>query len=622
MLVVVAREASNKKQNQRMVTMVILLVVVFTVCTGFQHLYFFIHEYGQIKFKLSTQVLLYALSNYVVSLQAAINPIIYGTLRRDFKKAFIHSLVIILIKLKLHKGLLKGHQDEHNFAGKVLTTYFSESHSKKHTDSDVKEVEAMFQKKKLENKRAAKGDSYYYSCVDSPLIGERRVIKKCDSPSISESGNRNLSGSGNALVGTAGGDSPRVEGRHLIKSLGGHNTSFRESPLMTNKCFHGGNVPPQKSPITANKNFHKNNDSSPSRNDQCYHLSASQQFHTYFDKNIQSEDINQRQRSMDICNLSADYDTSHKLQNAAVMLEENSSNKNNHLNNTDSPQVYSDLSTTSDASCPAKIRKSRNSPNTFSVSRSPALGGRKRIRKDSIFKISTNQYGSEDDKTDARVHLLSYKDIQTSTFMLSAGKDTLTVYDDTRTFSDDDGGEIIEKPLIVSDNDRTSTTNYGDESIEKRALVSESNNLIEICKSMISRECQQEHIEVPRENRTSTNERHTFSGDCGYSIPQKPIPAPGVNEDHSLRNNNIDNILHKFPNEDFIQTSTSLASTAVVMPESRSPALQIVHKNLAEIYRNNLYSVSDRGYVSGGSSSSDDSGADGNEDRNNRKFFL
>ena len=172
MLVVVAREASNKKQNQRMVTMVILLVVVFTVCTGFQHLYFFIHEYGQIKFKLSTQVLLYALSNYVVSLQAAINPIIYGTLRRDFKKAFIHSLVIILIKLKLHKGLLKGHQDEHNFAGKVLTTYFSESHSKKHTDSDVKEVEAMFQKKKLENKRAAKGDSYYYSCVDSPLIGD------------------------------------------------------------------------------------------------------------------------------------------------------------------------------------------------------------------------------------------------------------------------------------------------------------------------------------------------------------------------------------------------------------------------------------------------------------------
>ena len=91
-----------------------------------------------------------------------------------------------------------------------------------------------------------------------------------------------------------------------------------------------------------------------------------------------------------------------------------------------------------------------------------------------------------------------------------------------------------------------------------------------------------------------------------------------------MRNNNTNNnsIVHKFPNGDFIQTSTSLASTAVVIPESRSPALQIVHKNLAEIYRNNLYSVSDRGYVSGGSSISDDSGADGNEDRNNRKVFL
>ena len=191
MVVAVAKKTSNRKQNKRMMTMVVALVVVFTICTGFQHFFFLISEFGSLHIDISTKATLYALSNCVVSLQAAVNPVIYGTLRRDFKKAFTHSLVVVLIKLKLHKGILydansdttsnvkisstNGISRRRSFASKVLTSYFSESHTRKHTDREVKEVEEMFKQKKLEEERVVR-ESFYSStsCPGTPRLGSPR----------------------------------------------------------------------------------------------------------------------------------------------------------------------------------------------------------------------------------------------------------------------------------------------------------------------------------------------------------------------------------------------------------------------------------------------------------------
>ena len=561
MLVVVAREASNKKQNQRMVAMVISLVIVFTVCTGFQHVYFFIHEYGKMKFKLSTQVLLYALSNYVVSLQAAINPIIYGTLRRDFKKAFTHSLVIILIKLKLHKGLMLG---EHNFASKVLTTYFSESHSKKHTNSDVKEVEELFHKKKLESEQAARRDSLY-SCVDSPRIGERRPILNCDSPIINKGSKRDLSGSDEKRS-----DSPRVEGRHLIKSLGGHNTSFRESPMM------------------AKKRFNARNDNSltktPTPNPYCQSIDKNQRLHVYFDDTIQAEDIYQ-QRTADIRKPKAvheNFSIDSPIHQLPKVIDDNPSKDENHLNNTDSPRVSRELSP---ESSPVLNRSTMDTNLTFSMSRS--LGG-KRLRKDSIFRTSTKQRDDKDNE--AGVDLISYRNIRASTMMGSDQEERLT-----RNDYSEFPNESLKRSLLVSCEDNIAQDDFNGK-----------------CISELPNESLKRPLSALGENEIVDNgSTHTLLI-RGDKFMQPSIIAP-----ERVENTNTNSIgKHKFPSGVFIQKPAVVA--AAVMPERRSPALQMVHKNLAERYRNNLYSVSDRGYVSGGSSGDDST----DEGENNRELFL
>jgi len=171
MVAVVAREITNRKQNQRMVAMVIALVVVFTICTGFQHIYFFIGQFSRLRMTNSTKAFLYLLSNFVVSLQAALNPIIYGTLRRDFKKAFLHVLVAVLVRLKLHKKVLKNDKNSASFTSKVLTSYFKEKHSRS-PSRKVKEVSEMFKQKMAEDesKLHATLDWRYSSGCDSPQI--------------------------------------------------------------------------------------------------------------------------------------------------------------------------------------------------------------------------------------------------------------------------------------------------------------------------------------------------------------------------------------------------------------------------------------------------------------------
>ncbi|XP_065657139.1 somatostatin receptor type 2 [Hydra vulgaris] len=109
MIYIVVKETDSKhrKQNQRMISMLVALVLVFSICTGYQHVYFYMIEYFKDKMKLTekTWALLFGSSNFVVSLQAALNPVIYGTLRHDFNKAFHYIFLKLLVFLKLQKEL-------------------------------------------------------------------------------------------------------------------------------------------------------------------------------------------------------------------------------------------------------------------------------------------------------------------------------------------------------------------------------------------------------------------------------------------------------------------------------------------------------------------------------------
>ena len=58
----------------------IVLVITFTICTGFQHALYLITTFTSELMSRNTLIWLYATSNLVVSLQAAINPFIYGNL--------------------------------------------------------------------------------------------------------------------------------------------------------------------------------------------------------------------------------------------------------------------------------------------------------------------------------------------------------------------------------------------------------------------------------------------------------------------------------------------------------------------------------------------------------------
>ena len=99
--------STHRKQNKRMIRMVVALVLVFSLCTGYQHVYFYLVAYFPKTLNLSNKTwgLIFASANFVVSLQAALNPVIYGTLRHDFNKAFHYMFLKLLVFLKLHKEL-------------------------------------------------------------------------------------------------------------------------------------------------------------------------------------------------------------------------------------------------------------------------------------------------------------------------------------------------------------------------------------------------------------------------------------------------------------------------------------------------------------------------------------
>ena len=99
------KRSMHRQQNKRMLQRITPLVIVFLICTGFQHIYYLLMMFSNITFSANTSALMFSTSNFVVSLQAALNPIIYGTLRQDFNRAFRAVLVKILVILKLHKAV-------------------------------------------------------------------------------------------------------------------------------------------------------------------------------------------------------------------------------------------------------------------------------------------------------------------------------------------------------------------------------------------------------------------------------------------------------------------------------------------------------------------------------------
>ena len=94
----------HRSHNRKMIKLTVGVVLTFSICTGSQHVYFFATTLKPNIFSdLQQMSLVYCISNLVVSVQAAVNPIMYGTLRQDFNKAFKGILLKCMKYLKISK---------------------------------------------------------------------------------------------------------------------------------------------------------------------------------------------------------------------------------------------------------------------------------------------------------------------------------------------------------------------------------------------------------------------------------------------------------------------------------------------------------------------------------------
>lgn len=78
----------DRKQDVQVIKMGISLLFVFALCTGFQHFFFFItSSFSSINLTHDKLSVLFVISNFFVTLQASINPFIYGNLTiKNIKK--------------------------------------------------------------------------------------------------------------------------------------------------------------------------------------------------------------------------------------------------------------------------------------------------------------------------------------------------------------------------------------------------------------------------------------------------------------------------------------------------------------------------------------------------------
>lgn len=82
----------NPAYERRMTRMGVALVVVFFVCTGFQHIFYFLYTFSDWKFTDHAVGLLFGISNFLVSLQAALNPFLYSNIHQDLWKSVRHKV--------------------------------------------------------------------------------------------------------------------------------------------------------------------------------------------------------------------------------------------------------------------------------------------------------------------------------------------------------------------------------------------------------------------------------------------------------------------------------------------------------------------------------------------------
>ncbi|XP_066922944.1 galanin receptor type 1-like [Clytia hemisphaerica] len=79
---------SRKKQQNKLLKMSIILVIAYTVCVTPQHAVFFAATYGTLALK-PYAAFFFIVSNFLMSLNSAINPLIYGTLNDEMKKSLV-----------------------------------------------------------------------------------------------------------------------------------------------------------------------------------------------------------------------------------------------------------------------------------------------------------------------------------------------------------------------------------------------------------------------------------------------------------------------------------------------------------------------------------------------------
>ena len=97
MLLIMNRyDLRHKSNHKRIIRMVVVLVVVYAVCTSPQHVVYFWLTYGNLTtiMDVDTQKIVFKIANLLLIIQIAVNPIIYGTLgelRPSFSKVLTLS---------------------------------------------------------------------------------------------------------------------------------------------------------------------------------------------------------------------------------------------------------------------------------------------------------------------------------------------------------------------------------------------------------------------------------------------------------------------------------------------------------------------------------------------------
>lgn len=122
---------------KQMMHLTIAVVVVFTICTGCQHFFFILSL--KTNFEVTTLAVLFCASNFMVTMQAAVNPVIYGTLRKDLKKAFKSILWKITTKLGLPSSCTASLEKAPYEPSYSTLTPIGHEHENKETENCLKE---------------------------------------------------------------------------------------------------------------------------------------------------------------------------------------------------------------------------------------------------------------------------------------------------------------------------------------------------------------------------------------------------------------------------------------------------------------------------------------------------